>query len=259
MTTYIDIEVPGQTFVDVEAATGAPGPPGPPGPAGPPSTVPGPAGPAGPTGPPGSQGIQGPQGVQGPAGSTGAQGPPGTTGAQGPAGPAGADGAPGAAGPQGPIGPERRIYRVNLSQTPTVSTSPAYTSGDAMGGMMTFTGAALFLSGTGVILAAQALCKTPALLPILELWLFNSAFTPTADNSPFAPSDADMAKAIGIIPIASWYDDTANSLAVWRGVAPFVCVGTTNLYAQLVTRTAVTLGSTSDIVIGIQLMQDIAP
>ena len=32
--------------------------------------------------------------------------------------------------------------------------------------------------------------------------------------------------------------------------------GTANLYGQLVTRTAVTLGSTSDIVLGINVMQD---
>ena len=143
-----------------------------------------------------------------------------------------------------------------LSQTPTVSTSPAYTSGDAMGGLLTFTGAALASGGSGAVLSATALCKTPALLPILELWLFNATFTAGTDNAAFAPSDADMAKCIGVIPVAAWYDDGANSIAVWRGVHPFVCVGTANLYGQLVTRSAVTLGSTSDIVLGLNVMQD---
>ena len=180
MTYYIEVVVPGQTFVDVEAATGAPGPPGPPGPA---STVPGPAGPTGPTGPPGTTGAAGATGAAGPQGPAGPTGATGTTGAQGPqgvkgdtgaAGAAGADGAPGA---QGPIGPERTIRRMLISQTPTVSTSPAYTSGDAMGGLLTFTGAALFLSGSGVVLSATVLCKTPALLPVLELWVFNASIT----------------------------------------------------------------------------------
>jgi hypothetical protein len=144
---------------------------------------------------------------------------------------------------------------VQLSQTPTVSTSPAYTAGDAMGGLLTFTGAVLAAGGSGVVLSATALCKTPALLPILELWLFKVTFTPTADNSPFAPSDADMANCIGVIPIAAWYDDTANSIAVWRGVHPMVLTGT-SLFGQLVTRTAVTLGSTSDITVGLNVMQD---
>jgi hypothetical protein len=144
---------------------------------------------------------------------------------------------------------------VYLSQTPTVSTSPAYTAGDAMGGLLTFAGAVLAAGGSGVVLSATALCKTPALLPILELWLFKVTFTPTADNSPFAPSDGDMANCIGVIPIAAWYDDTANSIAVWRGVHPMVLTGT-SLFGQLVTRTAVTLGSTSDITVGLNVMQD---
>jgi hypothetical protein len=125
-----------------------------------------------------------------------------------------------------------------------------------MGGLLTFTGAALVSGGSGLILAATALCKTPALLPVLELWLFNSTVGATADNAPFAPSDADMAKCLGVIPIAAWYDDTQNSIAVWRGAHPFVLSGTANLYGQLVTRTAVTLGSTSDITVTVGVMQD---
>jgi hypothetical protein len=147
------------------------------------------------------------------------------------------------------------VSRMNISQTPTVSTSPAYTSGDAMGGLLTFASAAAATGGSGLLLAATALCKTPALLPVIELWLFDSTFTPTADNSPFAPSDADMAKCLGVVPIAAWYDDTANSLATWRGVQPYVLTGT-SLFGQLVTRTAVTLGSTSDIVIVAQVTRD---
>jgi hypothetical protein len=147
------------------------------------------------------------------------------------------------------------VSRMNIPATLTVSTSPAYTSGDAMGGMMTFANAAAVAGGSGLLLAATALCKTPSLLPILELWLFDSTFTPTADNSPFAPSDADMAKCLGVVPIAAWYDDTANSLATWRGVQPYVLTGT-SLFGQLVTRTAVTLGSTSDIVVVVQVTRD---
>lgn len=90
MTYFIEVVVPGNTFVDVEAATGAPGPPGPAGPA---STVPGPAGPTGPTGPPGTTGAAGATGPTGPAGPTGPTGSTGASGSQGPQGPAGADGA----------------------------------------------------------------------------------------------------------------------------------------------------------------------
>jgi len=69
-------------------------------------------------------------------------------------------------------------------------------------------------------------------------------------------SDADMANCLGVIPLSAWADYGANSIATWRGAQPFKLSGTANLYGQLVTRTAVTLGSTSDIVIGIQCEQD---
>jgi len=142
-----------------------------------------------------------------------------------------------------------------ISQTPTVSTSPAYTAGDAVGGLLTFAGAVLAAGGTGLVLAATALCKTPALLPILELWLFDATFTPTADNAAFAPSDADMAKCLGVLPVSAWYDAGSNSMAVWRGAHPVRLVGT-SLFGQLVTRTAVTLGSTSDLTIAVNVSQD---
>jgi hypothetical protein len=154
-----------------------------------------------------------------------------------------------------PTGGGGTVSRMNIPQTPTVSTSPAYTSGDAIGGLLTFANAAAATGGSGLILSATALCKTPALLPILELWLFNQTFTPTSDNAAFAPSDADMANCIGVIPIAAWYDDTANSLAVWRGAHPYVLTGT-SLFGQLVVRTAVTLGSTTDLIVAVNVTRD---
>ena len=102
MTTYVEVVVPGPTYVDVEAATGAPGPPGPPGPA---STVPGPAGPAGPPGPEGDPGPTGSTGPTGPASTVpGPQGPAGAQGAQGPQGNPGPEGPQGPQGIQGPAG-----------------------------------------------------------------------------------------------------------------------------------------------------------
>lgn len=251
MTTFVEVVVPGPTFVDVEAATGAPGPPGPPGPA---STVPGPAGPAGAdgaAGPPGpASTVPGPPGADGAPGAQGPQGVPGT------AGTTGAQGPQGVPGPQGPEGPERTYTQVRISQTPTVSTSPAYSLGDAVGGLLTFAGAAAVAGGSGLIQAVTVLCKTPALVPSLELVLFNQSMTPTTDNAPFAPSDADMLNCIGVIPVSSWTDDANNSVASRFGLGfPFIATAT-SLYGQLITRTAVTLGSTSDLVLAIQVIQD---
>ncbi len=47
---------------------------------------------------------------------------------------------------------------------------------------------------------------TSALLPDLEAWIFHTAITKVADNSAFAPTDAEVLTCIGIIkfPVADW-------------------------------------------------------
>jgi hypothetical protein len=151
------------------------------------------------------------------------------------------------------------LLQVNISQTPTVSTSPAYTAGDALGGLLTFANAARVSGGSGLIQAVTVMCKTPALIPAIDLYLFNQTFTNTTDNAAFAPSDGDMANCIGVIPIAAWAAETAssvNSIATRFGLGfPFLLTGT-SLFGQMVTRTAFTAGGTSDFVIGLQVIQD---
>lgn len=106
----VDVTLPGQQIIGIEAYLPGTGPRGPIGPRGPqgetghegqPGT-PGPAGPMGPQGP-GGTGPQGPPGPQGPKGDTGPQGPQGP-GGTGPAGPQGPQGEPGPIGPQGAQG-----------------------------------------------------------------------------------------------------------------------------------------------------------
>lgn len=146
--------------------------------------------------------------------------------------------------------------QVNIAVTPTCSTSPAYTAGDAIGGLLTFANAARVSGGSGLVQAVTVMCKTPALIPALELVLFNQTFTAVADNAAFNPSDADMANCIGVIPISAWADYSLNSIATRFGLAfPFLLTGT-SLFGQMVTRSAITLVSTTDLVIGCALIQD---
>lgn len=151
------------------------------------------------------------------------------------------------------------LLQVNISQTPTVSTSPAYTAGDALGGLLTFANAARLSGGSGLVQAITVMCKTPALVPALDLYLFNQTFTATSDNAAFAPSDGDMANCIGVIPISAWAAETAsslNSIATRFPLAfPFLLTGT-SLFGQLVTRTAFTAAGTTDFVIGLAIVTD---
>lgn len=145
--------------------------------------------------------------------------------------------------------------QVNISATPTCSTS-AYTAGDAIGGLLTLANAARVSGGSGYVQGLSLMCKTPALLPIIELVLFNQTFTAIADNAAFNPSDADMANCIGVIPISQWSDYSLNSIASRFGLAfPFLLTGT-SLFGQMVTRSAITLVSTTDLILGVQIVQD---
>jgi hypothetical protein len=151
------------------------------------------------------------------------------------------------------------LLQVNVAQTPTVSTSPAYTAGDALGGLLTFANAARLSGGSGVIQGLTLMCKTPALVPAVDLYLFNQTFTSTADNAAFAPSDGDMANCIGVIPITNWAAETAssvNSIATRFALGfPFLLTGT-SLFGQMVTRTAFTAAGTTDFVATLMIAQD---
>jgi hypothetical protein len=65
-----------------------------------------------------------------------------------------------------------------------------------------------------------------------------------------------MANCLGVIPVSAWADFGGNSVATWRGAQPYKLSGSANLYGQLVTRTAATLGSTTDVIVGVQVEQD---
>jgi hypothetical protein len=142
---------------------------------------------------------------------------------------------------------------VRLSVTPVVNTTQ-YTAGDAVGGEMTFSGAARFSGGGGTVVGLTVVDKSQQ-QPTLELVLFNQDFTGTTNNSPFDPSDADLANVVGVIQLAAWYDFNDNSVGYASCSLPFVCA-TTELRGQLVTRSAPTLISSSDIIVILHILQE---
>ncbi len=150
-----------------------------------------------------------------------------------------------------------------ISITPVITTD-AYTSGDALGGLLTFANALRAKKQgkpSGYLVSATIIDtnNTPTDTPI-ELWLFSALITPTADNAPFDPSDADIAKRLGVIKFAaSDYTDAANNSVATRtsinmGVAGGAA-GQTSLFGQLVVRGTPTY-DVGDISIGIFVAQN---
>lgn len=140
-----------------------------------------------------------------------------------------------------------------VSQTPTI-TAGAYAAGDAVGGLLTFANAARS-QHTGVV-ATVVVSDLAAQGVNLDLVLFGAVFTPTADNAPFSPSDADLLNCIGVVPITAHYAFATNGISEARNVGLWFESQSETIYGQLVTRGAPTYASTSDLRVTIVVALD---
>lgn len=147
------------------------------------------------------------------------------------------------------------LVQVRISQTPTVSTTPAYTAKDAVGGLLTFANAAR-VSGGSCIIQSVIVIDNSQQMPALDLVLFDRTFTAPTDNAVFAPTDAEAATCIGVIPISAWSDFSTNSVAARFGLGLAVTLSGTSLFGALVTRSTPTFVATSDITVILQILQD---
>lgn len=150
--------------------------------------------------------------------------------------------------------------QIRISVTPTVSTTPAYTSGDCVGGLMTFSGAVRVAGGSGIVQSILVLDKTQAQRAAMDLLFFDRSVTVAGDNAPVAMSDGDMANCLGVVPIGpyntAWPGTPLNSISTVLNVGlPIVCNGT-DLYVQAVVRATPTYVATNDLVFILTILQD---
>lgn len=144
---------------------------------------------------------------------------------------------------------------VSIDQSPTV-TAGAYAADDAVGGLLTFVGAAGITGEGGVIKDVLIIDDTGDAVE-MELWLFRETFTAMVDNAPWAPSEADLRKVVAIISTAdgAWFNAGTAEEARIEVSQRYDCVGT-SLFGQLVTRAIMTPGHTDDYTVTIGLLQD---
>jgi hypothetical protein len=131
---------------------------------------------------------------------------------------------------------------------PAVTTT-AYASGNVVGGLLTFTGAARAAAGAGLIQAASVLSKSvqTAALDLLVFSANPSASTFT-DHSAVSINSADTDKLVGVIHLTDWSAlGTASIAQAVSAGLPFKLASGTSLYGVLVARAAMTLASTSDL------------
>jgi hypothetical protein len=139
-----------------------------------------------------------------------------------------------------------------LSQTPAVSASPDYSTGDCVGSLLTFQPVVLAAGHDATVQAVTVQCKV-ANTVAMDLILFNanpSASTFTDNSAPAVHAD-DLAKVIGVINITKWTSMGSNSQSMGEAtnLAFPVELATTAAYGVLVARGTVNLASTSDITV----------
>lgn len=94
---------------------------------------------------------------------------------------------------------ERKIVKLTATSAGLTIAVTAYTSGDQLGTLLTFSPA--LSNGTKFRVVNAKFLDAGDVLAATELWLFNSAVTLAADNAAFSVSDADMLTCQGVI---SW-------------------------------------------------------
>lgn len=151
--------------------------------------------------------------------------------------------------------------------TPATSASPDYSTGDNVGGLLTFTDA-LDKSQTGVLMSVTISDKAGQ-TGALDLVLFDSnpSSTTFTDNGALTVNDADLVKILGVVAVVSadYHAFADNSVASVAGVGlPLQLAGASDqtgqqipaLYGALVARGTINLASTSDLQVSLGILWD---
>lgn len=147
------------------------------------------------------------------------------------------------------------LLQTRISVTPTVSTSPAYTAKDAVGGLLTFANAARVSGGT-IAIQTVIVIDDSQQMPALDLVLFDRTFTAPTDNAIFAPTDAELETIVGVVPISNYADFSTNAVATRTGLGLAAKLNGTDLFGALVTRSTPTFVATTDISVIVECTRD---
>lgn len=138
---------------------------------------------------------------------------------------------------------------ISISVTPTI-TAGAYHAKDAVGGLLTFANAVRVSAGKSILNTVTIIDNDDEKAG-LELWLYNADPTASSDNAALDPTDANLAKCVGVVPISSadYFSANDNGVACVRGVGlQFYCAGT-SLYGQLKCTGTPTYTATNDLTV----------
>lgn len=164
-----------------------------------------------------------------------------------------------------------RVVGLTFSKTvtPTVSTTPAYTATDNIGGVMSFTNMCSRQQGTFTIQNVQIIDSSKQKSAI-DILFFTATVTAT-DNALFNPSGAQMLTCVGGVSIGTgdYIDTSAQSIATVRNIGLSIGLGVsaptqantpetknTTLFAAMIARGTPTYATTSALQVTINAFVD---
>ena len=146
------------------------------------------------------------------------------------------------------------------AQVIPVVQAAAYAAGASIGGLMTFQNASDTGAGSALIQGASVTFAS-GVIPTMDMVLFTSAPAggTITDRVVVAIAAADLGKVVGVLHLA---DTTLLGAAApsivqtTAAVMPFDLTVGTSVYGVLIARSAVTLGSTSDCIVSLNVLWD---
>ena len=154
------------------------------------------------------------------------------------------------------VDPHGATVRKQATSAGLTTATTAYTAGDQLGTILSFTNAVRASGGAGSIVSATLLDKAK-ILGAVDLYLFDQSVTLAADNAAADFSDADNVNCLGILQVPPPKTTASNGLAIVEFSGLGIECAATTLYGALVTRSGHTFfGAVGDIVVSLLIAQD---
>ena len=147
---------------------------------------------------------------------------------------------------------------IKVAVSPTVSASPAYSSGDVMGGLLTFANVARVAAGSGLLQSVTLNFKSAQTAATDFVWCGgdNPSGTTLTDNAAVAVAAADYNKCRVVHVTDCTGLGTPSVCAADNLAFPFALSSGTTGYGFLVTRGTPTLASTSDVEVALRILRN---
>jgi hypothetical protein len=147
-----------------------------------------------------------------------------------------------------------------VAVTPTVESTPDYSTGDVIGGIMTFATILRADTKTAYAVSVRLTSKVAAAsMAAVDVYFFNASpsGSTTTENGAFVLADADRAKLLGKIAVSTWdVVGSTISTAYAEGRVPITGAAADDIFVVMVARGTINLGSTSDLTAAVTVDQN---